>query len=63
MKKSTIWILTTIISLTFTALLTVQVRYIKEIVTLKKEQFDESVQKALHQTTRNLELNETLRYL
>ena len=63
MKKSTIWILTTIISVTFIALITVQVRYIKEIVSLKKEQFDESVQKALYQTTRNLELNETLRYL
>ena len=63
MKKSTIWILTTIITLTFIALITVQVRYIKEIVSLKKEQFDESVQKALYQTSRNLELNETLRYL
>lgn len=63
MKKSTIWILTTIITVTFIALITVQVRYIKEIVSLKKEQFDESVQKALYQTSRNLELNETLRYL
>ena len=63
MKKSTIWILTTIITITFIALITVQVSYIKEIVSLKKEQFDESVQKALYQTSRNLELNETLRYL
>ncbi len=35
----------------------------KDIISLKKVQFDESVQKALHQTSRNLELNETLRYL
>jgi len=63
MKKSTIWILTTIISLTFIALITVQVSYIKEIISLKKEQFDESVQKALYQTSRNLELNETLRFI
>lgn len=30
---------------------------------MKKEQFDESVSKALYQAARNLELNETLRYL
>ena len=33
------------------------------MVQMKKEQFDESVNKALYQTSRNLELNETLRYL
>ena len=30
---------------------------------MKKEQFDESVNRALYQASRNLELNETLRYL
>ena len=30
---------------------------------MKKEQFDESVMRALYQASRNLELNETLRYL
>lgn len=63
MKKSTIWLLATIITITFIALITVQVRYMKDIISLKKEQFDESVQKALYQTSRNLELNETLHYL
>lgn len=33
------------------------------MVHMKKEQFDESVTKALYQAARNLELNETLRYL
>ena len=30
---------------------------------MKKEQFDESVNRALYQASRNMELNETLRYL
>ena len=63
MKQRTIWILSAVVSITFIALLTMQVRYIKDIVSFKKEQFDESVQKALYQTSRNLELNETLHYL
>ena len=30
---------------------------------MKKEQFDESVNRSLYQASRNLEMNETLRYL
>ena len=30
---------------------------------MKKEQFDESVNRSLYQASRNLELNETLRFL
>lgn len=40
-----------------------QLSYIQEMVNMKKEQFDESVNRALYQASRNLELNETLRYL
>lgn len=47
----------------FLALLFLQLSYIEEMVKMKKEQFDESVTKALYQASRNLELNETLRYL
>lgn len=47
----------------FLALLYLQLRYIQEMVSMKKEQFDESVNRALYQASRNLELNETLRYL
>ena len=47
----------------FLALLYLQLRYIQEMVDMKKEQFDESVNRALYQASRNLELNETLRYL
>lgn len=49
--------------LSFLALLFLQLNYIQEMVDMKKEQFDESVNRALYQASRNLELNETLRYL
>lgn len=63
MRKRTIWIIATIMGISFLGLLYLQVKYIKEMVSMKKEQFDESVNRALYQASRNLELNETLRYL
>ena len=63
MKKTTIWIIATIMGLSFLALLFLQLKYIEEMVKMKTEQFDESVNRALYQASRNLELNETLRYL
>ncbi len=47
----------------FVALLVMQLYYISSIARMKREQFDESVNRALYQAARNLELNETLRYL
>ena len=49
--------------LSFLGLLLLQLQYIREMAEMKKEQFDESVNRALYQASRNLELNETLRYL
>ena len=63
MKKKTIWTISTIMGLSFLALLFLQIKYIEEMARMKKEQFDESVKRSLSQTSRNLELNETLRYL
>ncbi len=63
MKKKTIWTVATIMGLSFLALLFLQLKYIEEMARMKKEQFDESVNRALYQASRNLELNETLRYL
>ena len=63
MKKRTIWTIAIIMGFSFLALLYLQLRYIQEMVDMKKEQFDESVNRALYQASRNLELNETLRYL
>ena len=49
--------------LSFLGLLLLQLNYIEEMAEMKKEQFDESVNRALYQASRNMELNETLRYL
>ena len=49
--------------LSFLALLCLQVSYIEQMAKMKREQFDESVNRSLYQASRNLEMNETLRYL
>ena len=63
MNKKTIWTVATIMGLSFLALLYLQINYIDEMVSMKKDQFDESVKRSLDQVSRNLELNETLRFL
>ena len=63
MKKKTIWTIAVIMGFSFLPLLFLPLSYIQEMVNMKKEQFDESVNRALYQASRNLELNETLRYL
>ncbi|MDD3387800.1 MAG: HAMP domain-containing sensor histidine kinase [Prevotella sp.] len=63
MKKKTIWTIAVIMGISFVFLLGLQLTYIREMANMKKEQFDESVNRALYQASRNLELNETLRYL
>ena len=63
MKKSTIWAIAIIMGFSFLALLFLQFSYVEEMVKMKKEQFDESVNRSLYQASRNLEMNETLRYL
>ncbi len=63
MKKKTIWTIAVIMGFSFLGLLLLQLNYIEEMAEMKKEQFDESVNRALYQASRNMELNETLRYL
>jgi len=63
MKKKTIWTIAIIMGISFLGLLSLQLKYISKMTGMKKEQFDESVNRALYQASRNLELNETLRYL
>ena len=52
-----------VMGFSFLGLLFLQLSYIEEMVKMKKEQFDESVNRSLYQAARNLEMNETLRYL
>ena len=63
MKKSTIWTIATIMGFSFVVLLFLQFFYAEEMIKMKKEQFEESVNRSLYQASRNLEMNETLRYL
>ena len=63
MKKYTTIILGILMSCSFLALLSLQVRYIEEIVNMRHKQFDESVKRSLYNTAHNLELYETKRYL
>lgn len=63
MKKRTIWTIAIVMGIAFVILLGLQLTYIQEMANMKKEQFDESVNRSLYQASRNLELNETLRYL
>ena len=63
MKKSTIWTIAGVMGFSFLGLLLLQISYIEEMAKMKKEQFDESVTRALYQASRKLELDETLRYL
>lgn len=63
MKKTTILILVIVMGISFISLLYLQVRYIEEIVNMRKEHFNESVERSLYQTSRQLEVAETARYL
>ena len=63
MTKKTIWSIAVIMGFSFLALIFLQLKYIQQMARMKKEQFDESVNRSLNQASRNLELNETLRYL
>ena len=63
MKRTTILVISLIIGISFFGLLFLQGRIVKSMVKMRKEQFDETVFRALDQTSRDLERNETFRYL
>ncbi|MBQ9666140.1 MAG: two-component sensor histidine kinase [Bacteroidaceae bacterium] len=63
MKKSTIIFLGVIMGLSFASLLLLQMRYIEEIISTRREHFEESVSRSLYETAHQLELSEAKRYL
>lgn len=63
MKKTTIWFLSAIMSVSFIALLYLQVGYIREMATMRKIQFEESVRRALYEVAHKVELEEARQYL
>ena len=63
MMKSTIWLLAVVMAFAFAGLLFLQVKYVSIILKKSSEQFNETVKRSLHQVSKNLELDETQRYL
>lgn len=63
MRKSTIWLLAVVMAFAFAGLLFLQVKYVNIILKKSSEQFNETVKRSLHQVSKNLELDETQRYL
>ncbi len=63
MKRTTIALISIVIGLSFFGLLMLQARIVQAMATMRKGQFDEAVFRALDQTSRDLERNETFRYL
>lgn len=63
MRKSTIWLLAVVMAFAFAGLLFLQVKYVSIILKKSSEQFNETVKRCVHQVSKNLELDETRRYL
>lgn len=63
MKKSTIWILTIVMALTFVGLLYVQIMYMEEMIKMREQHFSEGVKRSLYALSTALEQNETKKYL
>lgn len=63
MKKSTIWLLTLVMSLTFGALLYFQISYLENMAKMREAQFSETVLRCMSSTSLFLEKKEALHYL
>lgn len=63
MKKSTIWLLALVMFVAFFSLLFLQVRYMKTSMSLRTDQFNEMVKRSLINVSRELEQEQTRRYL
>ncbi|MDR1881464.1 MAG: HAMP domain-containing histidine kinase [Prevotella sp.] len=63
MKKSTIWILAGIMAFAFFGLLYLQITYLRESIRIRSDQFNEIINRSLQQISRNLELDQTQKYL
>lgn len=63
MKKSTIWLLTIVMAITFVGLLLVQIMYLENIVKMRDDQFQESVRRSLFLVSRQLEQDEARHFI
>ena len=63
MKKSTIWLLASVMAFAFFGLLYLQITYFQTTIQLRNDQFNEAVSRSLYQVSTNLEIGETKKYL
>jgi len=63
MRKSTIWLLAVVMAFAFAGLLYLQLNYVSEILKTRSEQFNETAKKCLFQVSKNLQLDETRKYV
>ena len=63
MNKRTIVILGLVMGISFISLLVMQMRYVDQMVDMRRKHFEESVSRALTSVSHQLELRETARYL
>ena len=63
MRKSTIWLLALVMVFAFGGLLYLQVTYVSIILKTSNDQFNETVTRSLLEVSKNLELDETKKYL
>lgn len=63
MKKSTIWFIAIVLLLAFGGLSIMQLTYLQEIISTRRDQFDETIKRSLWHVARQLERQETQKYL
>lgn len=63
MKKSTIWILTIVMAVTFVGLLLVQIMYLDNIIKMRDDQFEEGVSRSLFWVSKQLEQDEVRHFI
>lgn len=63
MKKTVIWLLGGVMGVSFLILLYLQVGYMRDMVSMRRQQFEESAKRALYQVAHTLEMDEARRYL
>lgn len=63
MKKSTIWLLTVLMALTFMGLLYIQIIYMESMIRMRNDQFAEGVRRSLYAVSSLLEQDETKYFL
>ncbi len=63
MRKSTIWYISIALFIALAGLIAIQFSYLDEILSSRKEQFDQAVSRTLYMVSRQLERQETRAYL